>query len=102
MKDEEFETNARLWEYTGDGSWHFVSINKKLSSYIRNNYSFYKRGFGSLPVEVQMGDTIWKTSIFPDSKTKTYLLPIKKKVRINESLKKSNNVGFRFKILIDE
>jgi hypothetical protein len=44
------------------------------------------RGFGSLRVEVAIGSTTWRTSVFPDTKRGTYLLPVKKQVRAAEGL----------------
>ena len=43
-----------------------------------------KRGWGSVRVKVTLGKTKWDTSIFPDKKSGTYLLPIKAEVRIKE------------------
>jgi hypothetical protein len=39
-----------------------------------------------LRVEVTIGETRWSTSIFPDRKRGTYVLPVKKSVRIAEQL----------------
>jgi hypothetical protein len=37
-------------------------------------------------VEVCIGSSRWRTSIFPDSKRRTYVLPIKKPIRTAEGL----------------
>jgi hypothetical protein len=37
-------------------------------------------------VDVTVGSTRWSTSIFPDSKRGTYVLPLKKAVRVAEGL----------------
>lgn len=74
-----------MWLYQVDqpagGAWHFVSVPKKLSKEIRETFGGLARGWGSLPVEVTIGSTTWKTSIFPDKKSETYLLPLKRDVR---------------------
>ena len=44
-----------------------------------------RRGFGSVKVAVRLGDSRWKTSLFPQ-KTGGWLLPIKKPVRLTEGL----------------
>jgi hypothetical protein len=44
-----------------------------------------KRGWGSLPVEARIGETRWRTSIFPGDEA-TWLLPIKRAVRDAEAL----------------
>ena len=58
-----------------------------------------KRGFGSLRVEATIGSTTWKTSIFPDSKSATFLLPIKKDVRTNEHIVIENSVEVRMRFI---
>ena len=37
-------------------------------------------------MEVTIGTTRWSTSVFPDRKRGTYVLPLKKQVRIAERL----------------
>lgn len=86
MKIEPFLIKSRVWEWEGKGAWHFVTIDKKTSKQIKDEYTFPRRGFGSIPVNVGVGKICWKTSIFPE-KEGTYLLPIKKSVREEESIK---------------
>lgn len=43
-------------------------------------------GFGSVRVEVTIGRTTWRTSLFPDTKRGTYVLPVKRPVRAAEDL----------------
>lgn len=45
-----------------------------------------RRGFGSIRVEARIGDTTWHTSLFPDSKSGSLLLPVKKQVRLAEDI----------------
>jgi len=45
-----------------------------------------RRGFGSIRVTVEIGDSKWATSIFPDSESGCYLLPVKKAIRASEGL----------------
>jgi Domain of unknown function (DUF1905) len=78
---------ASLWEWPGQSAWYFVSLPKEYYADIkRMNSSIPKRGFGSVRVEARIGSITWKTSIFPDTKTKAFLLPIKKGVRKAENL----------------
>jgi len=55
--------------------------------------------FGSVRVAVTIGTTSWRTSIFPDSKTGTYLLPVKKEVRDAEKLQTGDDVRARVQIV---
>ncbi|MCW2767325.1 MAG: hypothetical protein JWO11_3284 [Nocardioides sp.] len=42
-------------------------------------------GFGSVRVEVTVGGSTWRTSVFPD-RVRGYVLPLRKAVRRAESL----------------
>lgn len=44
-----------------------------------------RRGFGSVKVEVRLGGSTWKTSLFP-LKGEGWFLPLKKPVRVTEGL----------------
>lgn len=81
-----FEFSAPVWKYPGDDGWHFVSLPPEISDDITELTAGIRRGFGSVRVAVTVGSTTWRTSIFPDSKTGTYLLPLKKAVRTAEQL----------------
>ena len=58
-----------------------------------------RAGFGSVRVAVTVGTTSWRTSIFPDSKTRTYVLPVKKEVRDAEKLDTGDDVWARVQIV---
>ena len=39
-----------------------------------------------MPVTVHIGNTVWRTSLFPDKKSDTYLFAIKAEVRRQEAV----------------
>lgn len=75
-----------MWQYPGMAGWHFAAVPKKESEEIKKKFGSMQRGWGSLPVAVTIGDTSWKTSIFPDKKSGVYLLPLKAAVRKKEAI----------------
>ena len=77
---------AELRQYEGPGAWYFVSLPPDIADDIRAKFGPQASGFGSVKVEVAVGSTRWATSLFPDSTRGTYLLPIKKAVRVAENL----------------
>ncbi|MGD9793254.1 MAG: DUF1905 domain-containing protein [Acidimicrobiia bacterium] len=77
---------AEVWEHDSTGAWHFVSLPEELADDIEETHGHRAKGFGSLRVEAIIGNTTWRTSIFPDSKRSTYVLPVKKAVRTAEGL----------------
>ena len=76
---------AELWLYHGDAAWHFVTLPPDVADEIEAQ-AVSNVAFGSVPVEVTIGATTWSTSLFPDSKTQSYVLPVKKEVRRREGL----------------
>ena len=93
-----FEFAAPLWRYPGADGWHFVSLPPGISADITDITAGIRRGFGSVRVAVTVGGTAWRTSIFPDSKTGAYLLPVKRAVRVAEQLGAGDEVQARLQI----
>jgi hypothetical protein len=87
--------------YPGDVAWHFVTVPQKEFKDIQKRFGMLARGWGSLPVMVTIGKTTWKTSIFPDKKTGTYLLPLKVVVRKQENIHRGDTIAFALEILVD-
>lgn len=95
----EYNLKSEIWKYPSDkASWYFVSVDKRISDKIKKEYINLKKGFGSLPVEVTVGKTTWKTSIFPQ-KDGPYLLPLKAKIRKDEGLSVGDKVNFSMSII---
>jgi hypothetical protein len=86
MTSPQFSFDAEVWEHHGPGSWHFLSLPEDAADDIEEMFGHRAKGFGSLRVDVTIGATRWSTSIFPDSKRGTYVLPVKKAVRAAEDL----------------
>jgi hypothetical protein len=82
--------DAELWIWTARRaeSWTFVSLPAEASEDIRELIAGPRRGFGSLRVQVTVGRTTWKTSIFPGDTN--YVLPIKRAVRTAEGLEEGD------------
>lgn len=98
MTKRVFKDRSEVCLYPGMAGWHFVSLSKKNARIIKDAFSKHTKGFGSLPVTVTIGKTSWETSIFPDKRTETYLLPIKAKVRKAEGIFAHEQVSFQIKI----
>lgn len=81
-----FEFSAELWRYTGKAAWYFVTLPHDVADDIDEITAETRRGFGSVRVEVAIGSSTWNTSIFPDTKSESFVLPVKKAVRVAEDL----------------
>lgn len=86
MARTRFTFTAEVWEHDGPGAWHFVSVPEADADEIEEAFGHAAKGFGSLRVDVTIGRTSWSTSIFPDRKRGTYVLPVKKAVRDTQRL----------------
>lgn len=84
MPNKTYAAKAKVWLYPGAAGWHFVTLLRPLAKRIKARHGAKARGWGSLPVRVTIGKTSWTTSIFPDAKEGTYLLPLKAEVRKKE------------------
>jgi hypothetical protein len=82
----EFTFDAEVWIAQAMDAWHFVSLPPEVSDAIADRVDLARPGFGSVRVEVTIGGTTWRTSVFPDSKRGTYVLPVKAGVRRAEGL----------------
>lgn len=82
----EFEFDSVVWEWEGPASWHFVSVPPEQADEIVDLTEGRTKGFGSVRVQVTIGRTTWRTSLFPDKRRATFLLPLKKSVRAAEQL----------------
>jgi hypothetical protein len=77
----DFEAELWRWEARRDDSWIFVSLPVDASEDIRELAGGRRRGFGSLRVRATIGASTWTTSIFPDGKRNSYVLPVKRDIR---------------------
>lgn len=84
MHQSAFVFSAALWRYSGPAAWYFLTVPREVGDQIRPQVT--RVGFGSVRVRVCIGETTWKTSIFPDKALGSYVLPVKAEVRRKESL----------------
>lgn len=77
---------AKVWLYEGIGGWHFVTVPARTSAVIRAVHRSKAKPFGSIRVSVRVGRTEWKTSLFPDKASASYLFALKSEVRKREGI----------------
>ncbi|GIM96937.1 DUF1905 domain-containing protein [Paractinoplanes toevensis] len=96
----EFDAELWIWEARPDDAWTFVSLPVDASDEIRDLTGGQRRGFGAVRVEVRIGTSIWRTSIFPDAKRGAYVLPVKKAVRKAQKLGAGDTARVAVEVLI--
>jgi len=81
----ELAFDAELWQHGGAGGWHFVTVPLAVADDIRE-LAPEGRGFGSRRVTASIGVSTWSTSVFPDSGSGSFVLPVKQQVRRDNDL----------------
>ena len=93
-----YKLTSKVIVYPGMAAWRFLLLPKKEGKEIKETFGKNAVGWGSIRVTATVGKTAWKTSIFPDKKSGTYLLPLKAKIRKAEGIYDDSNVLFILKI----
>lgn len=83
----------KLWKYAGEAAWYFISVPTEYTDELKKLRNTQYKNFGSIKVSAEIGTSKWQTSIFPDSKSGCYLLPVKKEVRLANNIKDGDDVN---------
>ena len=94
-----YQFDSALWKHDGDAAWHFLTLPADVSDDIEARTAHASIAFGSVRVRVEIGDTSWATSVFPDTKAGAYVLPVKKAVRVAEGLTEGDVVEVRLDVV---
>lgn len=89
----DIEFTGTIWYWRGPSPFFFVTVPEAHSRDIKAISNAVTYGWGVIPVQVQIGTTEWKTSLFP--KDNLYLVPIKVSVRKAEQLEEGDEVTLR-------
>jgi hypothetical protein len=87
-----FTSEMWLWQSNGGTAWTFITLPHDVSDEIEGTVPV-KGGFGSVKVDVTIGATEWSTSLFPSTEYDSYILPVKKPVRVKENLDHGDQVN---------
>ena len=83
---DEHRFTARLHRWSAQPSYFLLTLPEDVSDEVEDRHGAAAAGFGSVRVEVTVGSTTWRTSLFPSSQERAYVLPVKKAVRVAEGL----------------
>jgi hypothetical protein len=87
----ELEFAATVFRAEDGDAWHFVELDEALTEVVDRFTGGPTGGWQSVKVDVEVGSTRWRTSLFL-STDGTYLLPVKKDVRRAESIEAGDEV----------
>jgi hypothetical protein len=89
----DLEFSGELYFWRGPAPHYFVAIPADLCPRLADVSPEVTYGWGMIPVAVQLGRSAWTTSLFP--KDGGYLVPIKKKIRLDEGVDEGDEVTLR-------
>ena len=101
MIDLSFSFSAPCWRWQSTATaWYFITLPEEQSEEIKffSGYNSVRRSWGAVRAQATIGETTWQTSIFPQFKTKIYILPVKEEVRKKEKIIVDKVVEVRLKI----
>ena len=92
------EFKGKIFYWRGPSPYLFVAVPEKQSRDIKSVSKLVTYGWGMIPVHAQIGQTQWKTSLFP--KDGLYLIPIRMSTQKAERLKEGDSVTIRLEVLL--
>jgi hypothetical protein len=89
----ELEFSGEIWHWKGPSPFHFVTVPEELCDALDATAGLVSYGWGMIPVSVRIGDTGWKTSLWP--KDGRYIVPLRADVRRAEALEVGDTTTVR-------
>ena len=103
---EQLTCTLPLTRWQGErGTYHLVVVTGADADAIAMHARLLKlelgtrRGFGSVKVMARIGETQWKTSVFPQKKATEWVLLVSRKVMRAEDLAEGDPVGLEIELL---
>jgi Domain of unknown function (DUF1905) len=93
-----YSFKAGLWLHPGEAGWHFLTLPAEVADDIRAQSAGHSKAFGSVKVTAEISGHAWQTSLFADTKTGTYLLPVKKAIRDKAMISDGDEVAVHLSI----
>jgi Domain of unknown function (DUF1905) len=90
------EFSGEMWFWKGPAPWHFVTVPAEECGELEAASAVVSYGWGMIPVTARIGETAWKTSLFP--KDGRYIVPVKTWVRKTERLEVGDMVTIRLAV----
>jgi len=84
------EFSGKIWYWRGPAPFFFVTVPEEDSRELKAVSGAVTYGWGMIPVRACVGETAWKTALFP--KDGRYLVPLKEAVRNAEGLHEGSEV----------
>jgi hypothetical protein len=93
------EFSGEVWFWKGPAPWYFVTVPEAESRQIKEVESLVTYGWGMIPVNARIGNTVWYTALWP--KDGRYVLPIKSIIRKAEGIEEGQVVSARLDLILN-
>ena len=90
------EFSAEIWHWAGPSPFYFVTVPEAECQVLKSTSKLVTYGWGMIPVKVQIGQTEFKTSLFP--KDGLYVVPLKDSVRKAENLGEGQKITVQLEV----
>lgn len=90
------EFSGEIWIWRGPAPFYFVTVPETESEMIKDISNLITYGWGMIPVQVTIGETVWTTSLWP--KAGGYVVPLKDRVRKAEQLSEGERVTIKLEL----
>ena len=96
MKTLSITFTGEIWFWRGPAPYLFVTVPPKHSQTLRSIMKTVTYGWGMIPATVRIGNTTFKTSLFPQDGG--YIVPIKVVVQRAEDLNQGDTVTLQLDV----
>ncbi len=86
----DLEFKGSVWQWRGPAPHYFVSVPSEACDGLRAAAKLVSYGWGMIPVRVRLGDSEWRTALWP--KDGGYIVPLKLAVRRAENVEEGDEV----------
>lgn len=90
------EFKGKIFHWRGPAPYLFVPVPDEQSAEIKSVSRLVTYGWGVIPVTVKVGNTEWKTSLFP--KDGRYLVPIRMSAQKAEKLEEGDEIKIKLEL----
>lgn len=92
----DFQFRSEIWYWRGPAPFYFVTVPPEQCRELKAISRSVTYGWGMIPADVQIGKTKWYTALWP--KDGGYIVPIKARVRVAETLFEGDEVTIRLAV----
>lgn len=96
-----YSFRGELWHYPEESGWHFITLPPDLAEQLRDDSTPFRKAFGSVKVSASIAGHSWSTSVFPDSRSKSYLLPVKKGIRTAAGIRAGDEIDVELVLVLE-